>query len=211
MGRAAPRPLFGLAPGGVYHATSVSRSPVRSYRTLSPLPVPSPLRAAGHRRSALCGTFRRLCAEALGLPGVTRHPALWSSDFPPSEPPKRPNGDPHFAHYHTDSDEKSGATGAGSPIVISVEKLKVMECTHKRGVGHATAVGRKLRWAPPPFQPPAHTGCWCLTQQTQQQEHGRREPNSLVRHRLLAQPNPPAPNCHPDEQLLTRTLAGQRA
>ena len=112
---------------------------------------------------------------------------------------------------HTDSDEKSGATGAGSPIVISVEKLKLMECTHKRGVGHATAVGRKLRWAPPPFQPPAHTGCWCLTQQTQQQEHGRREPNSLVRHRLLAQPNPPAPNCHPDEQLLTRTLAGQRA
>ncbi len=38
--RAAPHPLFGLAPGGVYHATSVSGGPVRSYRTLSPLPVP---------------------------------------------------------------------------------------------------------------------------------------------------------------------------
>jgi len=30
-------PLFGLAPGGVYHATPVTRRPVRSYRTLSPL------------------------------------------------------------------------------------------------------------------------------------------------------------------------------
>ena len=33
-------PLFGLAPGGVYPATPVARSAVRSYRTLSPLPGP---------------------------------------------------------------------------------------------------------------------------------------------------------------------------
>jgi hypothetical protein len=39
MVRATPRPLFGLAPGGVCHATPVTRSPVRSYRTVSPLPV----------------------------------------------------------------------------------------------------------------------------------------------------------------------------
>ena len=31
--------LFGLAPGGVCRATSVTRGAVRSYRTLSPLPV----------------------------------------------------------------------------------------------------------------------------------------------------------------------------
>ncbi len=31
-------PLFGLAPGGVYRAASVTRRAVRSYRTLSPLP-----------------------------------------------------------------------------------------------------------------------------------------------------------------------------
>ena len=31
-------PLFGLAPGGVYPATAVTGSAVRSYRTLSPLP-----------------------------------------------------------------------------------------------------------------------------------------------------------------------------
>jgi len=30
--------LFGLAPGGVYPATAVTGSAVRSYRTLSPLP-----------------------------------------------------------------------------------------------------------------------------------------------------------------------------
>src|SRR5690606_1935675 len=36
---AAPRPLFGLAPSGVYRATSVTRGAVRSYRTVSPLPV----------------------------------------------------------------------------------------------------------------------------------------------------------------------------
>ena len=39
MVRAAPRPLFGLAPGGVCLATPVTSGPVRSYRTLSPLPV----------------------------------------------------------------------------------------------------------------------------------------------------------------------------
>jgi len=32
------RPLFGLAPGGVYHAGRVTEAPVSSYLTLSPLP-----------------------------------------------------------------------------------------------------------------------------------------------------------------------------
>ena len=31
-------PLFGLAPGGVYHAGRVAEAPVGSYPTLSPLP-----------------------------------------------------------------------------------------------------------------------------------------------------------------------------
>ena len=30
--------LFGLAPGGVYHAVAVTSRAVRSYRTISPLP-----------------------------------------------------------------------------------------------------------------------------------------------------------------------------
>jgi FKBP-type peptidyl-prolyl cis-trans isomerase FkpA len=71
--RAAPRPLFGLAPGGVYHAAPVAGRAVRSYRTVSPLPVPS--RAIG-------GLFSVALSVALRRPGVTRHPALWSSDFP---------------------------------------------------------------------------------------------------------------------------------
>ena len=70
--RATPRSLFGLASGGVCQRLAVTRSPVRSYRTLSPLPVP----LSGHRRSTLCCTFRRLttpgrypapCPVELGL------------------------------------------------------------------------------------------------------------------------------------------------
>ena len=60
--------LFGLAPGGVYPATTVTGSAVRSYRTLSPLPRnirPKTNNAGG------------LLSVALSLgsppPGVTRH------------------------------------------------------------------------------------------------------------------------------------------
>ena len=36
--RAAPPPLFGLAPRGVYPASEIAPAAVRSYRTISPLP-----------------------------------------------------------------------------------------------------------------------------------------------------------------------------
>ena len=39
--RAVPRPLFGLAPGGVCRAPRVATRAVRSYRTVSPLPDPA--------------------------------------------------------------------------------------------------------------------------------------------------------------------------
>lgn len=58
------RPLFGLASGEVCRATSVTRSAVRSYRTLSPLP--DPLRAIG-------GLLSVALSIGLRLPGVTRH------------------------------------------------------------------------------------------------------------------------------------------
>ncbi len=61
-----PLPLFGLAPGVVYPATSVTGGAVRSYRTLSPLPVLT--LGLFDWRFAFCGTF----------PGVTpagRYPA----------------------------------------------------------------------------------------------------------------------------------------
>ena len=36
--QAVPMSLYGFAPDGVYHARSVTRPAVRSYRTFSPLP-----------------------------------------------------------------------------------------------------------------------------------------------------------------------------
>ncbi len=83
--RAAPRSLLGLAPGGVCRATSVTGGPVRSYRTVSPLPVPV---------GAIGGLFSVALSVALRRPGVTRHPALWSSDFPLSGR-KTADSDPH--------------------------------------------------------------------------------------------------------------------
>ena len=77
-GRRPQSPLFGLAPDGVCRATPVASGPVRSYRTLSPLPVP---RCRGHRRFALCCTFRHLavpgrypasCPVELGLSSARR-------------------------------------------------------------------------------------------------------------------------------------------
>lgn len=64
--------LFGLAPSGVYPAKAVTSLAVRSYRTISPLPA----QAGGIFSVALSVGSRR--------PGVTRHFALWSPDFPPS-------------------------------------------------------------------------------------------------------------------------------
>jgi len=55
---------------------AVTSGPVRSYRTLSPLPVLLPA-IGGFLSAALVVGSRR--------PGVTWHPALWSPDFPPPE------------------------------------------------------------------------------------------------------------------------------
>ena len=63
--------LFGLAPSGVYPAISVTRNAVRSYRTISPLPQRG-------------GIFSVALSVGLRRPGVTRHFALWSPDFPPT-------------------------------------------------------------------------------------------------------------------------------
>ena len=100
--RATPRPLFGLAPGGVCHAAPVASGPVRSYRTLSPLPVP-PGAIGGLLSAALSVGSRR--------PGVTRHPALWSSDFPPAG---EPASDPHSCAPHSRAfQSKRRRRGAG--------------------------------------------------------------------------------------------------
>ncbi len=69
-------PLFGLAPGGVYPATPVTRRAVRSYRTISPLP-------AAPCGSTTGGIFSVALSMGSRPPGVTWHLALWSPDFPP--------------------------------------------------------------------------------------------------------------------------------
>ena len=77
--RAAPPPLFGLAPRGVYPARRITPPAVRSYRTISPLPAP--LLARQPRRYIFCGTFRENPFER-SPPAVSRHAALWRLDFP---------------------------------------------------------------------------------------------------------------------------------
>ncbi len=60
--------LFGLAPSGVYPATTVASGAVRSYRTISPLPINNKLLKGGLLSAAL--------AVSLHCPGVTWHSAL---------------------------------------------------------------------------------------------------------------------------------------
>ena len=72
-GRAAPPPLFGLAPRGVFPAGRITPAAVRSYRTISPLPEKS----GGIFSVALSVNPRTDC------PAVSRHAALWRPDFPP--------------------------------------------------------------------------------------------------------------------------------
>ena len=110
--RHASPSLFGLAPCGVYPASGVTDGAVRSYRTISPLPL---------RGAALWTNPQAIpgrppeggLAEAVSLlwhwpsadlevriPDVIRHTALRSSDFPPPEcrlaptPRQRPPGPP---------------------------------------------------------------------------------------------------------------------
>jgi len=114
-GRASPRfpreivggKLFDLARGGACRASAVTSGAVRSYRTVSPLPVPWAGRrskptdgahAVGHRSarsadlpgpSAVCSLWRypspvTAAPEApwIGRVGATHHRALSRSDFP---------------------------------------------------------------------------------------------------------------------------------
>ena len=66
--------LFGLASGGVYRAASVASRAVRSYRTLSPLPVSS----SDHRRFAFCCTCPSLTAGRCYRPLCSTEPGLSS-------------------------------------------------------------------------------------------------------------------------------------
>jgi hypothetical protein len=81
-GRAAPPPLFGLAPRGVFPAGRITPAAVRSYRTISPLPHPKV------RRYIFCGTFRRALRPSRPLAGTlpcgdrTFLSQFFGSDYP---------------------------------------------------------------------------------------------------------------------------------
>ncbi len=72
--------LFGLAPGGVFHASDVTIAAVRSYRTFSPLPA-GPADIGGLFSVALSriGPALRPSRRV----GITHHRTLRCSDFPP--------------------------------------------------------------------------------------------------------------------------------
>ena len=82
--------LLGLARGGACHARAVTNPAVRSYRTISPLPVPGLNRAIGGvfsvalSRTVLIvpGTVARSQAFTKRRVGVTHHRVLPCSDFP---------------------------------------------------------------------------------------------------------------------------------
>ena len=78
--------LFGLAPCGVYPASLLTQRPVRSYRTVSPLPSSF---ACAQEELAVCFLLHWPSPGLdAGVPDVIRHTALRSSDFPP--PPDLP-------------------------------------------------------------------------------------------------------------------------
>jgi hypothetical protein len=73
--------ILGLAGGGVCPAVAVTDNAVRSYRTISPLPVP---------RRAIGGVFSAALSRGSPRAAVSRHRALSCSDFPPDFSIRRP-------------------------------------------------------------------------------------------------------------------------
>ncbi len=71
--------LRGLAPDGVCRAARVAADAVGSYPAISPLP-------SARRMARDGGFFSVALSSAFPPPGVIRHRALWSSDFPPVAP-----------------------------------------------------------------------------------------------------------------------------
>ena len=125
-----PSPLFGLAPGGVYHAVPVAGNAVRSYRTLSPLPIDD------LHRPAVC--FLWHCPW-----GRPRRPLAgtvfpWSPDFPPPAPDGA-RGD-HPAVW------RPLARGARRRRQSISASNQASRRRHSRSNRPSSRAGRKWRW-----------------------------------------------------------------
>jgi len=91
----ASRCLFGLAPAGVYPATTVASRAVSSYLTFSPLPDS---RCRERRRCVFCGTVRRLTRPKSATPrrylaACPMEPGLSSDDVRKNAARDHPAGD----------------------------------------------------------------------------------------------------------------------
>src|SRR5688572_6207876 len=76
-------PVLALLRVGVTEPPGSPRTLVRSYRTVSPLPVRPP----GHGpTNAIGGLLSVARSDRSPRPGSRQHPALWSPDFPRSGP-----------------------------------------------------------------------------------------------------------------------------
>jgi len=64
--------LFGLALGGVYHAISITRNAVRSYRTISPLPKGGIFSVALSLGSPLLEVIQHLLSIEPGLSSLKK-------------------------------------------------------------------------------------------------------------------------------------------
>ena len=80
LAQARFKDLLGLAPGGVFPATIVANRAVRSYRTISPLPLLAHYDKSNgqQRRYIFCGTFRRLSPPRRYLAPYPMEPGLSS-------------------------------------------------------------------------------------------------------------------------------------
>ena len=95
--------------------------------------LPHPFTLACAPGGAIGGLLSAALSVALRRPGVTRHPALRSSDFPPAHPRR---GSPAIPTRTLSTDKKSGP-GAGSEAVRRDQKGKVGQGSSKgnhRGV-----------------------------------------------------------------------------
>ena len=87
MGRAAPRPCLALLRVGF-----AMRPPSPEARCALTAPFHPYLCSLSE---AIGGLLSAALSVGFRRPGVTRHPALWSSDFPPRGRSRGPLGDPH--------------------------------------------------------------------------------------------------------------------
>src|SRR6185312_16353934 len=141
-----PCPTLGLAPGGVYLAARSPGSLVRSYRTVSPLPV---------RRSAIGGLLSvALSCESPRL-AVSQHPALWSPDLPRSDPGRARPDRGHLAD--SPSMQGYGIIPAVDRDTVAVYQEKAQEWRSRRG-DRGDGLGAEFRSAAGPG-PVVDLGC----------------------------------------------------